>query len=156
MEFLLFCIRCCEQVMHKLTVSNLNLEPNTNVLKLYSDNNFSNMLDSLVIFLQPSKLDSLFKERQNKLKTEFLKDDYRQVVMNVLKKEAKIKGYEFKYLFKKPFDINNKNYEPIFSIDPQSLYDYFESMKFEIKYKKCYEETDWKLFQKGVFELNWK
>ena len=78
--------------MHKLTVSNLNLEPNTNVLKLYSDNNFSNMLDSLVIFLQPSKLDSLFKERQNKLKTEFLKDDYRQVIMNVLKKEAKIKG----------------------------------------------------------------
>ena len=153
-EFLLFLIRCREQDMHKVTKSSLKLKSNTNALKLYNDNNFYNMLDSLIIFIQPSELNALFRKRQNELKSGFIKDDYRQLIINVL--ESKNEGYEFKYIFKKPFNIKNKNYEPVFSISPNILYDYFEKMKFEIKYKECYEKTDWKSNQNGIFELDWK
>ena len=74
-EFLLLCIKCCEQLLHKITISNLPFKDNIKVLKLYSDNDFVNMIDSISIFIQPQKLDELYKNKVNKLSTEYIKDE---------------------------------------------------------------------------------
>ena len=86
-EFLLLCIKCSEQIMHKLTISNLDFKENITVLKLFSDNDFSNMIDSMIVFLQPKKLEELFKEKNRKIKNEYTKDEYSKVIKSVLQKD---------------------------------------------------------------------
>jgi hypothetical protein len=156
-EFLFLCIKCCEQVMHKLTISNLSQDSNINTLKLFSDNNFSNMIDSLTIFMQPEKLDELFNKRIiNKSKnTEFLRDDYQVLIENVLIKDLKKGRNSFQHLFTKQYKLGDKNFKAEFSFTPQILIDYFNKMKFEQTYQNCYKNTDWKLMKFGIFDLNW-
>ena len=56
--------------MNKLKISNLDFKENITVLKLFSDNDFSNMINSMIVFLQPKKLEELFKEKNRKIKND--------------------------------------------------------------------------------------
>ena len=145
--------------MHKLTVSNLSFKDDKNVLKLFSDNDFSNMIDSMQIFIQPQKLDELFQKRVNKIPKDYIKDEYNQLVKNVLLEEFKFNNeIPYKYLFIKHYkssDINVNDFIPIFTLTPDVLSDFFKNMKID-KYQSYYYNTNWKLKKFGVFDLDWK
>ena len=80
-------IKWKEQMMHKLTISNLDFKENINDLKIFNDNDFSNMIDSMIVFLQPKKLEELFKEKNRKIKNDYTKDEYSKVIKSVLQKD---------------------------------------------------------------------
>jgi len=155
-EFLLLCIKCSEQIMYKLTISNLDFKENITVLKLFSDNDFSNM----IVFLQPKKLEELFKEKNKKIKNDYTKDEYSKVIKSVLQKDLQNNTETiYKHLFTKPYnyvDISSNYFRPIFSLTPDTLKIYFEKMKFDSYYYNCYINTNWKLMKHGVFDLDWK
>ena len=159
-EFLLLCIKCCEQIMHKLTISNLDFKENINILKLYSDNDFSNMIDSMIVFLQPQKLEELFKEKNRKIKNDYIKDEYNKVIKNVLQKDLQNNAETiYKHLFIKSYnyaEVFTHDFMPKFSLTPDILKIYFGKMNLDTYYYNCYINTDWKLMKNGIFDLDWK
>jgi len=72
-------IKWKEQMMHKLTISNLDFKENINDLKIFNDNDFSNMIDSKIVFLQSSKI-SLTFQKYRKIKNDNKKDEYSKVI----------------------------------------------------------------------------
>ena len=119
-------------MMHKLTISNLDFKENINDLKIFNDNDFSNMIDSMIVFLQSSKI-SLTFQKYRKIKNDNKKDEYSKVIKMFQRKTYKIKQKKFIVnLFIKPYDytdISVNNFWIKFSLTPNILKIYLENMK---------------------------
>ena len=119
-------------MMHKLTISNLDFKENINDLKIFNENDFSNMIDSMIVFLQSSKI-SLTFQKYRKIKNDNKKDEYSKVIKMFQRKTYKIKQKKFIVnLFIKPYDytdISVNNFWIKFSLTPNILKIYLENMK---------------------------
>ena len=66
-------------MMHKLTISYLDFKDNINDLKIFNDNDFLNMIDLMIVFLQSSKIRLTF-QKYSKIKNDYKKDEYNKVI----------------------------------------------------------------------------
>ena len=78
-EFMLLYIKWNKQMMHKLTISYLDFKDNINDLKIFNDNDFLNMIDLMIVFLQSSKIRLTF-QKYSKIKNDYKKDEYNKVI----------------------------------------------------------------------------